>query len=334
MYYDRVISCDLEKKFNIELRWLYDFVKGREDLDFLIGANNSMEWISVYRGLSRIIRIYKGKRNNVIRIDGADAYMSLAWSLGTNIYTNKVDKFTNFEDYLKTLLERVTDDNRFDRYYNNKKEGFYQNVLSRKFGINSNRGDDFVIIDKEVVIGYKDQDEKNHIFGEKQGKYRNLLEYISKLDADRYGKDLERKAIGNELDFLAWKSDGTLLLIELKHGTNTSGIYLSPLQIGLYTELFEKYQKEVPDFYDKLKKMVEQKQRMGLIHKEWQIPAKITSIKPMLIISEYNPNSSCMVKFGEILKICKENENFGENYLSDIEVCLCTIEQKIEAIQK
>jgi hypothetical protein len=116
------------------------------------------------------------------------------------------------------FLDRVSDDKKYDRYYNNKKEGYYQNILSRKYGINSLPESDFVIIDKEVVIGYKDKNEKEDNFGGKQKKYRDLLEKISRLDPIKFGKGLEKKAIGNELDFLAWKSDGTLLLIELKHG--------------------------------------------------------------------------------------------------------------------
>ena len=190
--------------------------------------------------------------------------------------------------------------------------------MSRKFGINSLPDSDFVIIDKEVVIGYEDQKEKNKIFGEKQSKYKDLLKEISLSNPIKFGKGLEKKAIGNELDFLAWKSDGTLLLIELKHGTNTSGIYLSPLQIGLYAEIFENYkEKNETDFYNSLKRMVEQKQRMGLIHKDWKIPPEITSIKPMLIISEYNPKGTSIEKFSDILAICREK---FPSHLQSIEV--------------
>lgn len=320
MYYDRVLSPELETKFNNELGWLYEFVKKRDDLDFLIGANKSIEWISVYRGTSRIIRIYKGKaQGSTIKIDGAAAYMTLAGCFKTDIYTDHLVNFTNFEGQLKTLLDRVSSDKKYDHYYNNKKEGYYQNLLSRKYGIDGLQDADFVIVDKEVVIGYENQSEKNNIFGETQKRYKVLLKKISSINPQRYGSNIENNAIGNEIDFLAWESDGTLLLIELKHGTNTSGIYLSPLQVGLYTEIFEHY-KEIYEvgFYNKLKEIVEQKQRMGLIHKDWKIPAKITSIKPMLIISEYNPKSTGKEKFYEILAICREK--FGETFLSNIEV--------------
>ena len=55
MYYNRKISDSLSRLIEPrgELRWLFDFVKSRDDLDFLIGKSSSTEWISVYRGLSR-----------------------------------------------------------------------------------------------------------------------------------------------------------------------------------------------------------------------------------------------------------------------------------------
>lgn len=335
MNYNRVISRELEAtlKDDDKLKWLYDFVKSREDLDFLIGANKSIEWISVYRGLSRIIRIFKAKSpDSIVKIDGAEAYMTLAGSLKKHIYTDNLDSCSNFEDHLMTLLDRVSNDKKYDRYYKNKKEGYYQNILSRKYGINSLPDSDFVIIDKEVVIGYEDQKEKDKIFGMKQNKYKSVLKDISRLDPIRFGKDLEKKAIGNELDFLAWKSDGTLLLVELKHWTNTSGIYLSPLQIGLYAEIFENYkEKDETDFYNSLKRMVEQKQRMGLIHKDWKIPTEIKSINPMLIISEYNPKSTGMEKFFEVLPFCRKQ--FGDTHLRDIDVRSYSYQQdKLELI--
>ena len=59
MQYNRILSEKfatlLEK--GKELRWLFDFVQNHEELDFLIGKNDSEEWISIYRGLSRIIKI-------------------------------------------------------------------------------------------------------------------------------------------------------------------------------------------------------------------------------------------------------------------------------------
>ena len=59
MYYDRIIPDSLSKLIEPqgELRWLFELVKNRSDLDFLICRNISKKWISVYRGLSNLLTI-------------------------------------------------------------------------------------------------------------------------------------------------------------------------------------------------------------------------------------------------------------------------------------
>lgn len=149
----------------------------------------------------------------------------------------------NFRSALDTLVEQVAADSTYDRYYNSMKEGYYQNQFSRRYGIFSQPKDSMVIIDKEAVVGYTNVDEKNKIFGVLQQEYKHLLDIVSIDNAARYGQNLRKKSIGNELDFLAVDSEGNIILIEFKHGYNTSGIYLSPLQIGLYYEIFSQWGK-------------------------------------------------------------------------------------------
>lgn len=321
MYYNRLISTELAAALLEEdkMQWLFNFVKQRKDLDFLIGQNSSTEWISVYRGLSSIIQVTTSRNKLIVTAD--KKYKAIAKQMGLAIYTDKNTTAFAFQDDLEKLLDKISKDDKFDRYYNNKKEGYYQNILSRKYGINSLPFSDFVVIDKEMVVGYEDEVEKMKIFGGMQQKYKTLLNKISSTNPKRFGSNLGKKAIGSELDFLAWKSDGTLLLIEYKHGTNTSGIYLSPLQIGLYSDVFECYSKDKKDdLFVTLRQMVEQKQKLGLIHADWKIPSKIESIRPMLLISEFNPKSTGLQKYREILKICRE-ELRNRNFLHDIEVC-------------
>ena len=307
MYYDRVLSSNFAQLLEIgnELNWLFELVKKRSDLDFLIGRNNSKEWISVYRGLSRCVTI-----NPKEKIDGAKAYKEIV----PKLYGNKLD----FEKELKELLSIIEKIPKFDRYYNNKKEGYYQNDFSRKYGVLSDANSEFVIIDKEAVIGYKNEKIKEEIFASLQKRYKKIQKHISSINAKRYGKDLDKKSIGNELDFLALDKSGNLLLIEFKHGTNTAGIYLSPIQIGLYYDIFTKYYKDYKiDFEYTIFKMLEQKQKIGLISSDWQRPTSIKGIVPLLVISEYNYKSSAKAKFNEIMSICR-NE-FGSDFLQKIE---------------
>jgi hypothetical protein len=79
MYYNRTLSdefSDLIAKGG-SLRWLFDFVKNHDEMDFLIGKNKDKEWISVYRGLSRVLTITKSRKKDHLRLDAAKAYKAL-----------------------------------------------------------------------------------------------------------------------------------------------------------------------------------------------------------------------------------------------------------------
>jgi len=306
MYYDRELSNSFSELIepNGDLRWLFDFVIEHDDLDFLIGKNATKEWISVYRGLSRCITI-----NPNGEIDGAKAYKDLVPDLYLNVKEKK-----DFRKELTELLSKIKITKDFDRYYNNKKEGYFQNELSRKYGILSDSNSEFVIIDKEAVIGYESDITKKRIFGELRKKYKNLQTEISLKYEKIYGKDLQKKSLGNELDFIALDKEGNLLLIEYKHDSNTSGIYLSPLQIGLYYDIFTNYPKK--DLEKAIFKMLEQKQKIGLISPLWKKPQSIKEIIPVLIISEYNYKRSAKDKYMEIMNICRVK--FGKTFLQNI----------------
>ena len=234
MYYNRTISKRLASLLETggELRWLFGFVKNHKELDFLIGKNNSKEWISIYRGLTRLICVSLID-DTTIFIDAAVKYKNLSPKLYGRRSVSE-----NFQNDLENLILQIEQNRQFDRYYSNRKEGYYQNELSKIYGICQKPDTDFVIIDKEAVIGYSNQPEKENLFGNIRKKYKQLQTDISLRNPVRYGKDLGKNVIGNELDFLALDKDGNILLIEYKHGTNTSGIYLSPLQIGMYNDLF------------------------------------------------------------------------------------------------
>jgi len=231
MYYNRTLGDKFSRLIepNGELRWLFNYVKQHDELDFLIGKSDKRQWISVYRGLSSIITITPNPSG--IKVDAADAYKKLV----PEVYGKK-SLSDNFKSGLDKLISIVEKDEKFDRYYKNRKaeswkEGFYQNELSRRYGMLGTQDDDFVIVDKEAVIGYADTGEKNKIYGKIREGYKKLQKSISEKDAKQYGRNIDKKSIGNELDFLALDKEGNILLIEYKHGTNTSGIYLSPLQI-------------------------------------------------------------------------------------------------------
>jgi len=311
MYYNRTISKGLANLFanGGGLRWLFDFVKKHKELDFLIGKNNSKEWVSIYRGLTRIISLLP-INNITVFIDADDKYKNIS----PNLYGQKSVN-ENFQNDIENLITQIEQNSQFDRYYKNKKEGYYQNELSKIYGICGSPNTDFVIIDKEAVIGYSNQAEKDNLLGNIQKKYKQLQREISVLNPERYGKDLGKKAIGNELDFLALDKNGNILLIEYKHGTNTSGIYLSPLQIGMYNDIFTSFPKN--ELECAVFEMLEQKQKIGLINLNWKKPNTIKEIIPVLIISEFNYKSSAKTKFDEIIQFTRKQ--LGSSFLDNLQ---------------
>lgn len=317
MYYDRTLSPDFSKLVENggALRWLFDYVKNNAELDFLIGRNKGTQWISVYRGLTRILKITPCRDINFVNAEAAEAYQKIAKIKGYRLYGKTIPVSQIKESEFKQIAIIIKNDKKFDRYFNNKKEGYYQNMLSRKYGVCGKANDDFVIIDKEAVIGYLDQPEKNHIFGSLQKNYKELQNEISKINSKRYGKNIEKKTIGNELDFLGLDKEGYILLIEYKHGSgNTSGIYLSPLQIGLYYDLFSYIPKN--ELKESVFKMLQQKQKIGLINPKWAKPTCINGIIPILIISEYNYKGSAKIKYAEIISIVRKK--MGVDFLNNI----------------
>ncbi|WP_190275743.1 amidase family protein [Thiorhodovibrio frisius] len=132
---------------------------------------------------------------------------------------------------------------------------------------------------------------------------------------------MDKKAIGGELDFLALDKQGNLLLIEYKHGSNTSGIYLSPLQIGLYYDLFNQLPRD--ELKESVSKMLEQKKKIGLINAEWKRP-NIKDIVPVLIVSEYSERSLAKTKYQEIMDIARDKK--GNSFLENIKTYNYTIQ--------
>lgn len=325
MKYNRTLSEEFAKllKDGGKLRWLFDFVKNHGELDFLNGKNNSEEWISIYRGLSRIIKITKTNDPEIIKIDGASAYRDLS----TTLY-GKRNINDNFEKEMENVIDQVSINVRFNHLFNNKKEGFHQNIFSRKYGICGDKDDDFVIIDKEVVIGYSGLEKKHRLLGELEFKYRNFLKVISDRNSIRYGSNLGNKPIGNELDFLSLDKEGNIKLIEFKHGSNTSGIYLSAVQIAMYYDIFMSFPRE--ELEKTVVDMLNQKQKIGLINPDWKKPNAIKDIIPVLIISEHNYKSSARKKFDEILQIAREENQLGEKFLENIEAYNFTMENGLQ----
>lgn len=320
MYYKRVIPKKL--KFLLmdggKLHWLFNLVKSRDDLDFLIGANNSKQWISVYCGTTCILNIYF--TSGLVHISAHKKYIDLAWNNSLNIYGDKETTNLNIEDDFVQFLSLLHHNHHLERHYDNKKEGYFQNLFSRQFGILSDGSEDFVVVDKEAVVGYQNMLVKAKYFDKQREKFRAIKKHLSEIDAKRYGSNIGNEALGNELDFVAVNRDGKILFIEFKHGSSTKGIYLSPIQIGLYCSIFQDYINYCKqNFINDVGEMIKQKKDMNLISPDFPEVKLSGEVVPLLIIAKYNPRSSAIDKFSSVLKICGE-ELKDDAFLSKLEV--------------
>jgi len=293
-------------------------VKEHEDLDLHIGRNSDIQWISVYRGLTRIIRVYTTTKSGTIKVDADKKYRDISPELFGKKQLSELS-----EVLLEAIRKSLEDEGDKDSRYNNRKEGYYQNEISRKLGLCSGEDSDFVIIDKEAVVGYEDEEEKSRIYKPIRQGYEELKRKLSEIDSKKYGSKLGEKSIGNELDFLALDKNGDILLIEFKHGTNISGIYLSPLQIGLYYDIFSMPQLNAT-LPQAITRMLDQKQRIGLINPDWKMPKLSGRIIPVLIVSYPNSKGSAKSKLESVLEICRKEK--GNVFLKDFRIYSYTSE--------
>lgn len=272
MYYNRTIKPELESLILKKYSWLIDEVYMHNELDFQIGSNNSKTWFSIYRGTSRILSIYPNGD-----FVAAEAYKKVY----NEFYKNPNKK--NFD----ILLERINDNPYFGKYYINekeeKKEGYYQNLISRRYSLNCESEDELVIIDKECVFGYANKIVKERRLDPIRSQYDDLI-HIIKSKYPSWSKNF--KQTGEEFDFVALTKSGDILVLELKRCKDGTKTYLSPLQAGKYEDITKMY---IKDFYDDFNKavheMIEQKKRMGIIAPAWNIPKKLSGkVKSAVIV--------------------------------------------------
>lgn len=277
-YYNRTMSDVLVNRINNEeLSWLIDFVKSKKCLDFQTGGDPKADrsWFSIYRGTSRILSV-TCSRNGHLKYDAAEAYKKL-------MPKGFLEKPTT-EDF-ETYLTKINESGLFDKWYrdlkDNKNEGYYQTLIGRRYTFNLKPSDDFVIIDKEMVIGFATQIVKD----EWNKEICETLDLRITQFKDKVGVSGIKNTYG-EFDFLALDKAGNLIIMELKQN-DPQKTALSPFQTAYYQMQLEKLIKEDAEFYENIRKMLEQKIELGLIDKCFKIPEKLTGkIIPCVIVGE------------------------------------------------
>lgn len=281
-YYDRKMKESLLDSIEESYPWLIKYVKGKDELDFQTGNNpkTKQSWFSVYKGTGRILTIssIRGK------VEAADSYKEVA---PKDFFKNLTPE--GFDVYLNAIDENKL---KFGRYYINqagkKKEGYYQTLIARRYTFNAHQKDDFIIIDKEFVLGFKSSIIKSNWSKSIVDELRNLIVEFRKQYPNILPKDI--KTNYGEFDFLGLNCDGDIIIMELKQD-DPSKTALSPIQTGFYYRQFKKILSEDKggDLYKNIEAMVKQKVDLGLITFPVgkKLPKKLSgNIKCCVIVGE------------------------------------------------
>lgn len=305
-YYDRKLPNDLICLIKTNYPWLVDYVINHRELDFQTVSNASKSWFQVYRGTGRLFRIDQA---GIISAD--PAYIARC----PEFYTNPTPEL------LTTLLDRINNDSKFDKYYCNpeqtlKKEGYYQNLISRRYTFFTKPEDEFIIIDKELVIGFVDklsEEEWNRPI------IQDLEQCLNTVRENNISTRLPKtiKSKYGEFDFLGLTWSGNIIIMELKEKDPTK-TYLSPIQIGYYNRQFKKLLSEIPDIYNGIKQMIQQKIDLNILHipEGKSLPDKLSGIiENYLIVGDDSPLSP---------EICRRFRLFRANFLPNLKAYSCT----------
>jgi hypothetical protein len=241
--------------------------------------------LMVYMGITRILVINLDIKNSRLIFKADKAYSDPF--LDTYSFANA--PIGLIAPYLERIISLVR-----KNYFSNEAEGFYQNLICYLHGENATIDSPFIVIDRECVIGYLNNEEKIIHFVPIAKKYEAIIAREQDADPKRFGKPNGKK-LGNELDLLAIDKDCNLCCIELKRGSSASGIYWGPIQVAVYKDIFNL--EALRDIFPDIMKLVYQKVKLGLLPNLTNLilngHSNFTTVKPILAIGSPNDNSSC-----------------------------------------
>lgn len=260
-----------------------------------------------YHGTTALLAIQFNHSTNHLRYSASEAYSGATgfrelmqnwlesnWSLSVDL----------IPEYLSSAISFAKNGD-----YRNQTEGYWQNRLCLAFGSQWCPGMDWLIIDREAVVGFANSSEKQELLSPIKRKYQSVRDQLQEQDPLKWGKP-SSKGFGDECDFLALGPAGELLCIELKHGSDTSRIYWGCLQVAVYRELFERALDQITE---EIKSLVRQKIQLGLLPSQAaeRLPeGRFRTVQPILAIVEPNYQPDCWERFQELMTLCPEDRCF------------------------
>ena len=217
------------------------------DLQLRGYAGKTGHWATLYVGLTKVLDLrYTPTRG--FRLDVHATYKASGWDPSwekARKHGFDADEWHAVEDYLERVIPTVA--------ARHLKEGAVQSAVS------GFRSRDLVVIDREAVVSFANQQEKKRITAEISAP---LLEAIGRGDETWWKQ--RPASLGAECDAVAVASDGTILAIEIKPKNASSTIPWAPVQVSHYAELFALWANTTPDAAGIIDGMVAQRAALGL----------------------------------------------------------------------
>lgn len=185
-------------------------------------------------------------------------------------------------------------------YYRNRKEGFWENRLAYSHGRKWNSEQEWLIVDRQAVIGYSDETERQKLEGP---IVRRHLDALAAVDRGEDASWAASKTFGNELDLLAIDRQSSLVCVELKHASNSGGVYYGPFQAAVYGDI---YRAAAECIAPGIERMVRQKVELGLLSSEAlaRLPlSRSFSVRSVLAIAG-RPSATVKRRMGLCLASC------------------------------
>ena len=303
-HYDRTMNNSLVDCIKKSYPWIIEHVKNDPELDFQTGQNKGTSWFSIYRGTGRVLTFRIGVRGH-LKITAHQYYMEIAPDL--SVFDENLLNESVFNKYVTA----IKNDFKLGRYYitneGKREEGYYQNLIGRRYTFNTHPEDEFVIIDKELVLGFDGDTEKKAWNAEILDEQKSLIEESRKaFEGHRFPKDIKKQY--GEFDFMALDWEGNFIIMELKQD-DPQKTSLSPFQCNYYYRQFQKLLAENRDEVVKaVKAMINQKVEMGII----SIPAGRSlpehfacGVKTCVIVGEDNFSKEIRNRFKVLRKIVR-----------------------------
>jgi hypothetical protein len=238
-----------------------------------LGEAKKQHRATLYVGTTKVIDLrLKGQ---LFALSASPTYARVAdgWAAAWEQWHNDrwfADQWVKVDNYLQVIIEEIV---QAGTYVN---EGMVQAAIGRF------PSTDFTVIDREAIVSFGSQPEKDACKSELAARW---LDALHRADPPAWWKTKPTK-LGDECDVLAVSSRGEVLAIEVKpHRASEKDIAWSVLQAGMYADLFQRW----ADYaggkaHEVLHGMAAQRNRIGLSDRAGIQVAAPIKVRPVVAL--------------------------------------------------